>query len=150
MEVTVPLRHEVLRLSYPFDPENELLKPIVSRCSLLAVAVRETTRNSGTHRVVVVPDIPLDSNHADRSNVDVPAVEVVPLGKAMHHPGVDSVAVHELNLGEPDALLEAGRGPDAGHHHQLDELLGLEGEFPALRLLQSIFGRRDALLGKRF
>lgn len=58
--------------------------------------------------MLMVPDIPLHGDHADCSDIDVPSIKVVSLGKVVHHARVDSVAIHELNLGEPDALLKSG------------------------------------------
>lgn len=97
----------------------------------------------------MIADIPLDGDHADRRNVDIPAVKVVPLGKGMHDASVDGVAVHELNLREPDPLFEPRRGPDPRHHHELDQLLGFQGEFSPLRLLEAVLGRGDVLGRKR-
>ncbi len=103
-----------------------------------------------TYGVLVISDVPLDVYEADGGNIDVPPVEVVTLRQGVHNARVDGVAVHELNLGEPDALLEAGRGPDPGNHHELDELLAFYRQFPPLGFFQSIFGGGDALVCEGF
>jgi len=86
----------------------------------------------------VVPDIPLDRDHADAGNVNIPSVKVVALRETVHHTGIDRITIDELDLGEPNTFFEAGRRPNSGHHHQLDEFLAFYREFPSLRFFETI------------
>lgn len=81
-------------------------------------------------------------------DVDIPAIDVVTLGQGMHNARVDGVAVDDCHLGEPNAFLKAGRGLDAGNHHEFGELLALEGQLAPLRLLETVFGRGNVLGGE--
>lgn len=73
------------------------------------------------------PNVPPDFCHAHTSHVHVPTIDVITLGLRMKNPGVDGVPIHDLHLREANPLLEPRRGGDARDHHQLHELLTLEG-----------------------
>lgn len=124
-EGPIPPGNKVLQLALPLDAQQKL-------------------------GVLVVPQLALGRGDTNAGDVDVPTVDVVPLGCVVQDTGVNGVAVDDLDLGEADALLEAGRGGDAGDHHQLDELPGLDGQLPPLRLLQAVLGGGDLLSRKRF
>lgn len=98
--------------------------------------------------MLVVADVPLDVRYAHACNVDIPAIDVVPLGYGGHDAAVNGVAVDDFELREPYPLLEARRRADARDHHELDQLLRLEGELAALRLLEAVLGRGDILGGE--
>lgn len=57
--------------------------------------------------MLVVPDGVLNRANVDTCDIDVPAVDVVALGKCVHDTGVDGVAINDLDFREADALLEA-------------------------------------------
>lgn len=60
-----------------------------------------------TYRMLVVPDVPLHGSHTHTGDINVPVVKVVSLRHSVHHPGIDGIAVDDLDLGEPYALFEA-------------------------------------------
>lgn len=93
-----------------------------------------------TYGVLVVSDVAFDGRYPDAGDINIPAVDIVPLGQGRYDPGVDGVAVHDLEFRKPYAFFKSRGCPDAGHHHQLDQLLGLDGQLPPLGFLQPVFG----------
>ncbi len=61
----------------------------------------------------MISDVPLDGRYADPCDIDVPPVDIIALGKRGEDTRVDCVPVHDLELGEADALFEAGGCPHA-------------------------------------
>jgi len=90
---------------------------------VLLAAYSTVSTNEFTNRVLVVSDIPLHRSQAHPGNVDVPVVDVMSLRHRVDDPGVDSIAVDDLDFGEPDTLFESRRSRHARHYHQLDQLL---------------------------
>lgn len=72
-KVAVPPANVVFQLSLLFDPQDEL-------------------------GVLMLSNRMLNLSDAHTGNVDIPAVDVVPLGQGVHHPSLDSIAIHDLNL----------------------------------------------------
>lgn len=100
--------------------------------------------------VLVVSDVALDRSDANAGYIYVPAVDVVSFRECVHNAPVDGVAIYNFDFRKLDALFEPGRGGNAGNHHQLNQLLRLDGQLPPLRFLQTVFGGGNLLRGKRF
>lgn len=90
--------------------------------------------------VFVLPDLPLDGDDAHASNVYIPAIDVIAFGHRMQQPGINGVAVDNLNLGKSNSLFESRRRSYSRNHHQLNELLSLDGKLSTLGFLESVFG----------
>ena len=100
--------------------------------------------------MLMIANIALDRCSAHAGHVDVPAVDKIAFGHRAQDPGVNGVTVHNFQLRKANALFKTRGRSHARDHHQLDELLSLEGQLPALGLLEPIFGRRDVFRSKRF
>lgn len=87
----------------------------------------EVAHREMAYSVLVVPDVALNRRDPDASDIDIPAIQIVSLWLGGYEPSIDSVAVDDLEFREPDALFKAGRCWNARHHHQLNELLRLDG-----------------------
>lgn len=124
-EVAISPPDEMLELALPLDPEEEL-------------------------GMLVVSNVALDRGDTDSGNVDVPAIDVVSFGESVHDACIDGVAVDDLDLGEADTLFKSGRSTDSRDHHQLDELLGLDGELAALGLFETVLGGGNLFRRERF
>ena len=98
--------------------------------------------------MLVMADVSLDRDDANASDIDIPAIDVVAFRNGIQDARVYGVGVDNFDFGESNALLEARRRADAGYHHELDQLLGLNGQLPALRLLETVFGRGYVLGSK--
>ena len=91
---------------------------------------------------------PLESDGPHTGDVDIPAVDLVAVGRVDQKTLLVGASLDHLNLGEADALFVTGRGRNARDHHQLDHLLALGRQLPALGLLETVLGRRDVLVRK--
>lgn len=49
-----------------------------------------------------------------------------------------SLSVDDFHFCKANSLLVARRGRNTGDHHELDQLLGLECQFPSLGLLEAV------------
>lgn len=114
----------MLQLPFPLDAEQKLSMLVVAQLALLF-------------------------RHPDACDVDIPAIDVVALGQVMQNARVDGIGVHDLDFGKPDTLFEARGSRNARYHHELDQLARLDRQLPPFRLLQSVFGGRYSLAGKR-
>lgn len=114
-KIAISPADKVFKLAFLFDPEQEF-------------------------SVFVLPDFPFDGDDAHASNVYIPAVDVIALGHSMHQPRINGVTVHNLNLGKSNSLFKSRRCSYSRNHHQLNELLSLNGKLSTLGFLESVFG----------
>ena len=129
-KVTVSPSNIMFCRAFPPDSEQKFLGPIVSKKQLVGLSI-----SVPTHSMLVVPDLPLDGDDTDTSNVNIPPVQVVTLGECGENPGINRVGIDDLEFGKPNPLFESrGRG-NSRHHHQLNQLLSLDSQFPPLGLL---------------
>lgn len=61
------------------------------------------------------------------------------LGDINEQPLFISTAIHHLHFREADTFFIAGRGGDAGDHHELDQLLTLQRQLAPLRFFVPVF-----------
>lgn len=87
----------------------------------------------------MVAEVPFHRCGPDTGNVDVPAVDGMAAGCIHCEALLVGLPVYNFHLCKAYPLLVAGRGRDAGNHHEFDQLLGLERQLPPLCLLQPVF-----------
>jgi hypothetical protein len=86
-------------------------------------------------RMLVLADMAFDVDHTYASDVDVPAIDRLSLWYIDHQSLLIRASVYDLQLGKSNAFLVPGGSRNTRHHHELDQLGGLRGEFRPLCLL---------------
>lgn len=94
----------------------------------------------------VVSQALLHRRGSHSGDIDVPAIDEVATGRVDCEAVATGLSINDLHFREAYPLLIAGSGRYAGHHHELDQLLGLERQLFPLGLFQPVFGGRDMLV----
>jgi hypothetical protein len=89
----------------------------------------------------MIAEMPLHRGGPNARNVDIPPVYKVTARRIHGKTILVRLPVDDLHLREAYPFFIAGRGGYARHHHELDQLVGLQRQLSSLGLLQPVFRR---------
>ena len=87
----------------------------------------------------VIPEVLLHRCGSHARDIDIPAIDEMPTWRVHGETSFVRLPVYDFHLCKSNSLLVARGSGNARDHHELDQLLCLECQFPAFGLLQPIF-----------
>lgn len=100
--------------------------------------------------MLMLSDMSLLADHLYACDIDVPAIDSMTLRGINDKALLVRASFYDLHLREANALFIARCSGYTRHHHKLNQLLRLDGQFPPLGLFGSVFRTRDAFIGETF